>query len=127
MSTSNTTTTRTTKVLLIDDHDLVRKGLRHAFDRDRQFEVVGEAGTAAEAVRLAGALNPDVVITDLRLPDGSGLDITRTPATTSSSARWRRARARSSPRPRRPTRWSPRPGTPRPRPRRSPPPTSPRR
>lgn len=78
MSSNSANSTRSTKVLLVDDHDLVRKGLRHAFDRDRQFEVVGEAGNAAEAVRLAGALNPDVVITDLRLPDGSGLDVTRT-------------------------------------------------
>ena len=64
-------------MLLVDDHDLIRKGLRHAFERDRNFEVVGEAGTAAEAVRQAGALQPDVVIMDLRLPDGSGLEATR--------------------------------------------------
>src|SRR5215217_7939817 len=76
MSTSTVPTGRT-KVLLVDDHDLIRKGLRHAFERDRQFEVVGEAGTAAEAVRQAGALQPDVVIMDLRLPDGSGLEATR--------------------------------------------------
>ena len=66
MTTSPMPTTRT-KVLLVDDHDLIRKGLRHAFERDRQFEVVGEAATAAEGVRQAGALQPDVVIMDLNL------------------------------------------------------------
>jgi DNA-binding NarL/FixJ family response regulator len=68
-----------TKVLLVDDHDLIRKGLRHAFERDRTFEVVGEAGTASEAIRQAGALQPDVVIMDLRLGDGNtGMDATKT-------------------------------------------------
>ncbi len=66
-----------TKVLLVDDHDLIRKGLRHAFERDSQFEVVGEAGTAADGIRQAAALQPNVVIMDLRLPDGSGLEATR--------------------------------------------------
>jgi DNA-binding NarL/FixJ family response regulator len=76
MSTSTTPIART-RVLLVDDHDLIRKGLRHAFERDRQFEVIGEAATAADAVRQAGNLQPDVVIMDLRLPDGSGLEATR--------------------------------------------------
>jgi DNA-binding NarL/FixJ family response regulator len=70
--------TSPTRILLVDDHDLIRKGLRHAFERDPGFDVVGEAGTAAEGVRQAAALHPDVVIMDLRLPDGSGLDATRT-------------------------------------------------
>jgi DNA-binding NarL/FixJ family response regulator len=74
-----------TKVLNVDDHDIIRKGLRHAFERDRQFEVVGEAATAAEAMRQAGALQPDVVIMDLRLPDGSGLEVTRALRKTSST------------------------------------------
>ncbi|HEY3504577.1 MAG TPA: response regulator transcription factor [Actinocatenispora sp.] len=66
-----------TRILLVDDHDLIRKGLRHAFERDPNFEVAGEAGTAADGVRQAAALQPDVVIMDLRLPDGSGLSATR--------------------------------------------------
>jgi len=61
-------------VLLVDDHDLIRRGLRHAFERSGQFEVVGEAGSAAEGIRLAGLLRPDVVTMDVQLPDGSGLD-----------------------------------------------------
>ena len=44
-------TTGQTTVLIVDDHDLIRKGLRHAFDRDPEFEVVGEADTAADALR----------------------------------------------------------------------------
>jgi DNA-binding NarL/FixJ family response regulator len=70
-------TTGQTTVLIVDDHDLIRKGLRHAFDRDPEFEVVGEADTAADALRQAASLMPSVVIMDLRLPDGSGLDATR--------------------------------------------------
>lgn len=79
MTSPTTTPSTRTRVLLVDDHDLIRKGLRHAFERDRSFEVVGEAGSAAEAIRQAGALNPDVVIMDLQLADkSSGLEATRT-------------------------------------------------
>ena len=67
----------TTSVLLIDDHELIRQGLRRAFERDPDFEVVGEAGSVAEGVALANRLQPGVVVTDIRLPDGSGLDATR--------------------------------------------------
>jgi DNA-binding NarL/FixJ family response regulator len=66
-----------TSVLLIDDHELIRQGLRRAFERDPDFEVVGEAGSVAEGVALAGRLRPGVIVTDIRLPDGSGLDATR--------------------------------------------------
>jgi DNA-binding NarL/FixJ family response regulator len=75
MTTDQTTDQKT--VLLVDDHELIRQGLRHAFERDPGFTVVGEAGSVAEAVRLATELKPAVVIMDLRLPDGSGLDATR--------------------------------------------------
>jgi DNA-binding NarL/FixJ family response regulator len=66
-----------TTVLLVDDHELIRQGLRQNFERDPGFEVVGEAGSAAEAEQLVEALSPDVVIIDVRLPDASGLDATR--------------------------------------------------
>jgi len=64
-------------VLLVDDHELIRQGLRRAFEREGGFEVVGEAGTITEAFRLIGLLGPGVVIFDVRLPDGSGLDAAR--------------------------------------------------
>ncbi len=64
-------------VLLVDDHELIRQGLRRAFERDAEFQVVGEAGSVSEATRLAGALRPDVVVIDVRLPDGSGLELVR--------------------------------------------------
>jgi DNA-binding NarL/FixJ family response regulator len=67
----------TTKVLLVDDHALIRDGLRRAFETDGGFEVVAEAGTVEEAVAADAEHSPDVVVMDVRLPDGSGLDATR--------------------------------------------------
>lgn len=64
-------------VLLVDDHELIRQGLRRAFERENEFKVVGEAGSVSEAARLLGLLDPDVVIFDVRLPDGSGLEAAR--------------------------------------------------
>jgi DNA-binding NarL/FixJ family response regulator len=64
----------TTTVLLVDDHELIRQGLRRAFERDPDFEVVGEAGSVAEALAVIRATEPQVVIMDVRLPDGNGLD-----------------------------------------------------
>jgi len=66
-----------TTVLLVDDHELIRQGLRRAFERAADFEVVGEAGSIAEAFRKLDALTPDVVVVDMRLPDGSGLEIVK--------------------------------------------------
>ncbi|MBD0292812.1 MAG: response regulator transcription factor [Jiangellaceae bacterium] len=64
-----------TTVLLVDDHELIRQGLRRAFERDPDFQVVGEAGTVNAAVRLAKDLHPDVVVLDVKLPDGNGLEL----------------------------------------------------
>jgi len=66
-----------TTVLLVDDHDLIRQGLRRAFERTDDLEVVGEAGTVADALRALDALRPAVLVVDVRLPDGSGLDVVR--------------------------------------------------
>jgi DNA-binding NarL/FixJ family response regulator len=56
---------------------LIREGLRRAFERTDEFEVVGEAGSVADAVALVGELTPDVVVMAVRLPDGCGLDAAR--------------------------------------------------
>lgn len=66
-----------TTVLLVDDHDLIRQGLRRAFERSEDFQVVGEAATVAEGAKAALAHSPDVVVLDVRLPDGSGLDLAK--------------------------------------------------
>lgn len=67
----------TTRVLLIDDHELIRQGLARAFERDDEMTVVGQAGSVKEGVAIFGELEPDVVVTDLELPDGHGLEIVR--------------------------------------------------
>lgn len=65
------------KVLLVDDHEVVRTGLRALIDSQEDMQVVGEAGTAEEAVRRVGYDSPDVVVLDVRLPDGSGVEACR--------------------------------------------------
>jgi DNA-binding NarL/FixJ family response regulator len=66
-----------TRVLLIDDHDLIRQGLARAFERHDDFELVGQAASVADGLRQFTALSPAVVVTDVRLPDGTGLDLVR--------------------------------------------------
>ena len=65
------------RVLLVDDHDLLRTGLRVLIEGSSEFDVVGEAATGEEAVELARRLHPDVIVMDLRLPDGTGIDACR--------------------------------------------------
>ncbi len=65
-------------LLLVDDHPVVRDGLRGMFSADPRFEVVGEAGDGAEAVTAAERLRPDVILMDLRMPGGDGVTAIRT-------------------------------------------------
>jgi DNA-binding NarL/FixJ family response regulator len=74
-----------TTVLLVDDHELIRQGLARAFERDADMAVVGQAGTVADGVTAWRDLQPDVVVTDLQLPDGHGLDVVRAIRDTSDS------------------------------------------
>ena len=67
----------TIKVFLLDDHEVVRRGLHDLLEAEDDITVVGEAGTAAEGSRRIPALRPDVAILDARLPDGSGIDVCR--------------------------------------------------
>ena len=66
-----------TSVILIDDHELIRQGLRRSFERGGEFTVVAEAGSLAEARKELVQNPPQVVIVDIRLPDGSGLDLVK--------------------------------------------------
>ena len=65
------------RVFLLDDHEVVRRGLKDLFDSEEGFEVVGESGSAKEAENIIPALRPDVAVLDGRLPDGSGVDVCR--------------------------------------------------
>ena len=71
------TETETIRVFLLDDHEVVRRGLRELLEPETDLEVVGEAGTASEALARIPALRPDVAVLDARLPDGSGIDVCR--------------------------------------------------
>ena len=66
------------RVLIADDHEVVRIGLAALLDRQPDFTVVGEARSGDEAIRLARQDRPDVVVLDIRMPDGSGIDACRT-------------------------------------------------
>src|SRR3954470_14609996 len=65
------------RVYLLDDHEVVRHGLRDMLEREGDIEVVGESGSAVDAEHRIPALRPDVAVLDGRLPDGSGIDVCR--------------------------------------------------
>ena len=65
------------RVFLLDDHEVVRRGLRDLLESEGDIEIVGESGLAVEATSRLPALRPDVAVLDARLPDGSGVDVCR--------------------------------------------------
>ena len=65
------------RVFLLDDHEVVRRGVHELLSLDDDIEIVGEAGTAAEALTRIPATRPDVAVLDVRLPDGSGVEVCR--------------------------------------------------
>ncbi len=72
-----TTKTQAIRILLVDDHEVIRVGLRTVLGQAQGVTVVGEAGTMAEAIQQTQRLKPDVILMDVRLPDGSGVDACR--------------------------------------------------
>ena len=74
---TESTEARPLRLLVVDDHEVVREGLVALLDRRQGFEVVAQAGTAAEAISEARRFEPDVVIMDVRLPDSSGIEACR--------------------------------------------------
>jgi DNA-binding NarL/FixJ family response regulator len=75
--TETTAPEHVVSLLIVDDHEVVRQGLVALLDRRAGFHVVAEAGTVAEAIEQAHRFEPDVVILDVRLPDGSGIEACR--------------------------------------------------
>ncbi len=65
------------RIYLLDDHEVVRRGLRDLLEAEGDIEVVGESGSALDAEHRIPALRPDVAVLDARLPDGSGIDVCR--------------------------------------------------
>ena len=64
-------------LLVVDDHEVVRQGLASMLDRRPGFQVIAEAGTVADSIELARRFQPDLVVMDIRLPDGSGIEACR--------------------------------------------------
>ncbi|NLJ56318.1 MAG: response regulator transcription factor [Firmicutes bacterium] len=65
------------KIVIVDDHPVVRQGVQQALEREADIEVVGVAGSCSEGAETIAALKPDLAIVDIRMPDGSGLEMVR--------------------------------------------------
>src|SRR5262245_65517425 len=65
------------RVFLLDDHEIVRRGVKELLEAEGDLEVVGEAGTAADALARIPPTRPDVAVLDVRLPDGDGVEVWR--------------------------------------------------
>lgn len=63
------------RVMIVDDHEIVRRGIADIVDRDPRFQVVAEAGSVEDALRRGAIVSPDVILVDLQLPDGTGIDV----------------------------------------------------
>lgn len=72
---NNPENTENIRVMIIDDHEVVRRGIAEIVDRAEGLEVVAEAGTVEDAIRRAELVVPDVILVDLQLPDGTGIDV----------------------------------------------------
>lgn len=64
-------------ILIVDDHPLVREGIKNTITTNRDYQIVGEAASGSEALQMVSQLNPDLVLMDISLPDLSGLEVTR--------------------------------------------------
>lgn len=67
--------TETIRIVLVDDHTLLREALREKLARERDFEIVGDGGTADAAIKLVAEFSPDVLVLDVSLPDRSGIEV----------------------------------------------------
>jgi DNA-binding NarL/FixJ family response regulator len=79
--------TRPIRVLVADDHMIVRSGIRHVLESEAGFEVVGEAASGAETISLASELRPDVVVLDISMPEQSGLEVAARLRTSAANTR----------------------------------------